>query len=222
MKCEDVILELDAFLSGELDRAAARQIETHVAECPVCAVELKTLRKENSLYDSFLSTIEVPPGDWKMTARPGFFAEPAGQEDATQRPQAPIRLRPGKRLAWAVAASLIVTTGVAVYFYQSRRAVEPDHQANGSPSIIEEYNMDDTVSGLNQAVVALGLAYDQKKEELDPTIVSELDRNIGVIDKAIAECQQALKNDPRNDQAAEFLVVAYEKKIDLLKQITED
>jgi anti-sigma factor RsiW len=35
---------LSAYLDGELDAAAREQVESHLAACPICAVELESLR----------------------------------------------------------------------------------------------------------------------------------------------------------------------------------
>jgi hypothetical protein len=51
-----------------------------------------------------------------------------------------------------------------------------------------------------------------------PDAVESIDRDLKVIDDAIAELKQAIANDPRNPALRHLLAASYRQKIDLLKR----
>ena len=56
MRCEDIVIELDAYSTGELDVGTCAEIERHIRQCPSCRNELSTLREENAIYLDYAST----------------------------------------------------------------------------------------------------------------------------------------------------------------------
>jgi hypothetical protein len=53
---------------------------------------------------------------------------------------------------------------------------------------------------------------------LRPDAAASIDRDLKVIDSAIAELQEAIRNDPRNAALRHLLAASYRQKIDLLKR----
>ena len=51
---------LQAYLDGEIDSAAERVLREHVAVCAVCAAELDTLRRADSIVQQSLALIDTP------------------------------------------------------------------------------------------------------------------------------------------------------------------
>jgi len=74
-------------------------------------------------------------------------------------------------------------------------------------------------------------AYLQTIAKLDSTIKSqksmrpglqvEYERNLAVVDRAIAATRTAAKNNPNNPDAADFMFAAYQSKVDLLNTIAD-
>jgi hypothetical protein len=200
MRCEEIEIELDAFLAGELETEKCAVIEQHLRQCSHCRAELEISRRENALYQAYASAIDIPAQPWtKRRFHPAF---------------------PG----WipAAAAMVLLAAGLAWYFFQNQKT--PDMagvRTGGHPAEIA-IPMDQTVNDLEKAVALLQTSYAQKKPTLDPELVKELDRNLEVTRTAIAECRQALETNPGNDQVIEFLIHDYEKQIDIYKHITEE
>lgn len=66
---------------------------------------------------------------------------------------------------------------------------------------------------------ALRTIVDERFAELDSTTVSELQRNIAIIDKAIADSREALRRDPRSRLLTKQLDRALGHKLDLLRRV---
>jgi hypothetical protein len=205
MRCEDIAIELDAYEAGELEGTTRAGIEQHLQQCTICSLELATIRKENELYRAYASASK----DWAA-------AEPATDQIQLKKNQSLI-----PRWAWAVAAMLILAAGLSWYFHDLKSA--PGIAGSGIPAPPPEaaVPMDEALKDLEQAITSLQRSYAEKKSQLDQNLVQELDRNLAVTRAAIHQCKQALKQDPVNIQAAKFLVLDYQKHINILKQITE-
>lgn len=216
MVCERVMMELDAYVTGELDAEMSAEIERHLSECPACRAELLVLQKENALYHECRSTVEVPTGAWEKLQLRINLSPMADSEDS----KPVIRHWPFaiRWWMWAAAASVLLVTGLSVYFYELRHTPSPDTE-NRAESLLP---IDQTVKDFQQALALLEEAYAKKKANLDPELVRELDRNLALTRGAIDECQRALKEEPNNLQAVEFLLLGYEKQIDMLRHITEE
>lgn len=54
-----------------------------------------------------------------------------------------------------------------------------------------------------------------------PGMQSEYERNLAMVDRAIAATRNAAKNNPNDPDAAEFMFAAYQTKVDLLNQVAD-
>jgi anti-sigma factor RsiW len=212
MRCQQVVIELDAYLTGELEPPADAQVESHLKECAACAAELEVLRKEPSFYQAYASTIQSPADAWsniqaRMASRNGgvFFR---GRF---------LRLR-----TWAVAASVLLAVALSLVIYYKSGSSQFDSPETSERAAEIQFHIDRAVNDFEQALTLLNQSYAAKKRQLDPQLAAELERNLRVIDVAIAQCQRALQENPNSRQAAEFLLIAYQKKIDILEHITEE
>lgn len=59
----------------------------------------------------------------------------------------------------------------------------------------------------------------QKLQTLSPTLRAEYERNVAVVDEAIASTRAAVKSNPADRDAQEFLRSAYQEKLDLLSAV---
>jgi hypothetical protein len=59
----------------------------------------------------------------------------------------------------------------------------------------------------------------QKLQTLSPTLRAEYERNVAVVDEAIASTRAAVRSNPADKDAQEFLRTAYQDKIDLLAAV---
>jgi len=202
MRCQESMSELDAYLTGELDRDARAKVGRHLKECAVCRTELDLIRKENAIYREYGAAIEIP-----LDASERVF-------NSSDKPESAIHW-----WRWAAAAAVLVVAIVSWRLYATRHIGETAGNVAGGQ--MAEIPMHQAVSSYEQAVLLLQASYEGKKPNLDPALVRELDRNLQVAGSAVAECKLALKRHPHDPQIVEILLLDYEKQLGILKQITE-
>ncbi|MGB7924974.1 MAG: zf-HC2 domain-containing protein [Pyrinomonadaceae bacterium] len=56
---------------------------------------------------------------------------------------------------------------------------------------------------------------------LKPSLRAEYERNLAVVDQAIEATRRAARSDPNDDDAASFLLTAYQSKVDLLNTVAD-
>jgi anti-sigma factor RsiW len=110
MNCEDIGLQLSAFLDQSLDDQYFRNVREHLADCPRCSEEVAGLAECRQLVSS-LPDVEPPVG---LVTR--VMAE---VREAAHRPRILQRLFPPVRLKMPLQAAAVVLIGIlSVYLYQ--------------------------------------------------------------------------------------------------------
>ena len=72
-----------------------------------------------------------------------------------------------------------------------------------------------------QTIARLDSAIKAEKKEMRPTLQVEYERNLAVVDRAIAATRTAAKKNPNDPDAAEFMFSAYQSKVNLLNTIAD-
>jgi hypothetical protein len=72
-----------------------------------------------------------------------------------------------------------------------------------------------------QAVDELARALETRRASLAPETVATLERNLAIIDAAIAESRAALVNDPNSRELTEMLSSTYDAKVQLLRRAVQ-
>lgn len=216
MTCQE--LPTAAYVDGELDPVAERDVERHLEGCAVCralVADLRTLRAAAFTLDR-----REPPADLFRRIQARLGAEP---------PQPVRRLPwPNTRSAWgtwlAAAAALIVATGIGVApllepSTDPPQTVPPADQAALVDSVqadlqAAEQHYDRAIQGLEQIART-------ESGELDPQLAAVLQKNLQVVDQAIDESRAALKAQPASPTAQEGLFEAMRTKVALLQQTVE-
>jgi len=217
MRCEDVLVELDAYSTGELDPDKSADIERHIRQCIHCGTELKTLGKEKILYREY-ACIEGLPSPSRIEAQISKL-QPGALNTASpkRKPPAPIHRR-----LWPIAAALLMALSVSWFFLSNRGTQEIAGRATAENPPGVSPSIQNAMSDFEQAIAVLQASYANKKEAIDPAIVEELDNNLMVTQRAITECKQALKENPHDDRAITFLMLDYQKHLGILRHITEE
>lgn len=76
--------------------------------------------------------------------------------------------------------------------------------------------LDEAQGHYEQAVRALGEAFAAQKGELDPQVAELFERNLAVIDATIQACRAAVRAEPDDLEARNYLLAAYTQKVALL------
>ena len=72
-----------------------------------------------------------------------------------------------------------------------------------------------------QAIARLDSTIKSNKNGMRPSLQVEYERNLAVVDRAIAATRNAAKNNPNDPDAADFMFAAYQSKVDLLNTIAD-
>jgi hypothetical protein len=62
-------------------------------------------------------------------------------------------------------------------------------------------------------------ALQERRERLSPETIASVERNLEVIDRALAEVRAALERDPGNKELTRMLVSTHRKKVDTLRRV---
>jgi anti-sigma factor RsiW len=72
-----------------------------------------------------------------------------------------------------------------------------------------------------QAIARLDSTIKSDKKAMRPALQVEYERNLAVVDRAIAATRSAAKSNPNDPDAADFMFAAYQSKVDLLNTIAD-
>jgi anti-sigma factor RsiW len=109
MNCAETKRLVDAYVDNELDLRSALEVEEHLAGCPGCEAEEKSLRELQTLARTGLTRYSPSPG-FEARLREAVHASPA------EAPQAAQIIRP-KRWNWTALAPLAAAAAVLVVAY---------------------------------------------------------------------------------------------------------
>ena len=72
-----------------------------------------------------------------------------------------------------------------------------------------------------QTIARLDSTINSNKKSMRPGLQVEYERNLAVVDRAIAATRSAAKSNPSDPDAADFMFAAYQSKVDLLNTIAD-
>ena len=72
-----------------------------------------------------------------------------------------------------------------------------------------------------QTIARLDSTIKANKKEMRPSLQVEYERNLAVVDRAIAATRTAAKKNPNDPDTADFMFAAYQSKVDLLNTIAD-
>ena len=72
-----------------------------------------------------------------------------------------------------------------------------------------------------QTIARLDTTIKSDKKGMRPSLQVEYERNLAVVDRAIAATRSAAKSNPNDPDAADFMFAAYQSKVDLLNTIAD-
>lgn len=223
MPCARYRESIHELVDGTIGPIRRAELQQHLETCGACralAADLQFVR------DSAASLGQLQPPD-------GAWLQIAGRlrQEGRVTPLPAILRRPSSRRAAlvAIAASFILAIGASLMVLQRdearRTAVPADTRAGNAAD-------DDPVQGIAEEIRLAELHYqnaigrleqvaqlDEASGEttIDPQTVATLQKNLGVIDQAIAESRSALRIEPQNAPARDSLFEALRRKVALLQ-----
>ena len=121
---------------------------------------------------------------------------------------------PWRRRAYAIAAALALVIGssaVTMLLMRSGERVPAPQVADiPAPRFLEAEYVSQTES--------LSELLERQRDQLAPETIATLERNLAIIDAAIADSRAALAADPSNPELETLLRAGYEQKVALLER----
>jgi tetratricopeptide (TPR) repeat protein len=218
-------------VDGTIGAIRRAELERHLAECAECRsllADMEALRHAAGALDS----LEPPDGVWLQIA--GRLRQEGRVALPPARP--PARVRHVAILA--IAASLLVAVGAAIVMLLTQyRGNTPGAQpvaattqpaGNAATDIgvesveaefrLAEQHYQNAIAKLEQAARLDQSASAQDPNALDAQTAAMLQKNLQVIDQAIAESRSALRSEPSSAPARDSLFDALRRKVALLQE----
>jgi anti-sigma factor RsiW len=233
---EHVTKHLSSYMDDELSATARTAVDAHLRDCRDCSADLEALRQVVA-HAAAIAAHDAPPARDLWT---GIQARIDGSSVAAFRPRTENQnLEPGtrnleaRRISLSVAqlamaaALLMAVSGTAAWMLRGRAPVagvtgqaiiQAEIEPRASSTDVRPVNFADPQ--YDAAVSDLERALEERRNDLNPRTVEILERNLKLIDAAIAQARQALEEDPGNMYLNRHLVDSRRRKLDLLRRAT--
>ena len=207
---------LSDYLDGDLAAAERAALERHLETCAACRTTLGELRRVVARAQALDDT---PPAHepWPAIARrigaKALGATPAqpGVVDLGER-RARRRFTFSMPALAAAAIAWMLVSGVAMYAFMRARTVTTASETPAPAAGIL------AVAGYDAAVTQLEQALTVNRAQLDTATVRVLEKNLAIIDRAIAEARHALAADPASQYLNHHLARTMQRKLELLRR----
>jgi hypothetical protein len=221
---------IQELIDGTIGAIHRAELERHLEECAECRSFLADLEAIRRTTDS-LDMLEPPAGVWMQ------IAGRLRQEGRVQAPPAPVPSRTPRIAILAIAASLVFAVGVSITLlvtqYRSTNTPAPaaatatttPGNANQDIAVesveaefrLAEQHYQNAIAKLEQAARLDQAGSGRDDNALDAQTAAMLQKNLQVIDQAIAESREALRSEPLSAPARDSLFDALKRKVALLQ-----
>ncbi len=209
MSCQAYDAEIGDYVDGTMDKARRAEFESHLTECASCRAVVADFTVIRST--SLSLEPQVPPAHvWqKLSAAIDAEPTPLFAGGPWWRVFAPVA-------AMAVLVASLSWTAAQLTLVPAERLARTEPGTQTEPaSILAEYqlaerNLTSTIEGLERIAATNRTPIDMETEDI-------LKANLTVLDGAIGESREALKNEPENDVAQQSLFEALSNKVALLQ-----
>ena len=209
--------KLSEYLDGELERADAGALERHLSTCANCRTALDELRAVAATARA-LDDREPETELWSGIAariRAAHTGETAVVDLAERRSRRHVSFTI-PQLAAAAAAVLMVGVSATVLTMRDSGSAPV---AAASPTVATEFLPVGMLAGgaeYESAIQELAEALEKHRDALDSTTVFVLEQSLAVIESAIVEAQEALRQEPDDQYLNAHVAHAKQRKLELL------
>ena len=229
MQCSQYREWIQDRTDGTLGSIRSAELERHLDDCADCRAFAADLQ---SIHDAAasLEPLAAPDGVWLQVA--GRLIQEGRVSPPPARVSAPAR----HAALLAIAAALVIAVGASIVMllpeFRSNNRPQPadvasspqpgNAQPDGAVHSVEtefrlaEQHYQNAIAGLEKAA-RLDQASADQNAAIDPQTASMLQKNLEVIDQAIAESRSALRSEPQSIPARDSLFDALRRKVGLLQ-----
>ena len=193
MMCLHMEALLNEYVDGTLTARERATVEAHLVDCAGCQAAIVELRALVTAAAALPKSIAPKRNLWTTI-------------DARIVQRATWNVHRLRWRALAAAAVLVIALGMYRFLPPSTAHYRPAGQ--GWAAVQADFD---------RATSELGLILTAERERLRPETIALLERNLAVIDAAIAESRAALARDTASAELRRFYVAAARQKVELLR-----
>ncbi len=230
MACTRYVTSIQELVDGTLGPIRRADLDAHMDTCADCRALFEDLQKIHDAAGT-LSEMPVPDRAWLQIA--GRLRQEGRIHDL---PPAQRAWRPGRTVVLALAACLILAIGASLLLLLpiSRQSAPsstvsspsrtPAPAASASPAAPDAASFETVQTEVDQAQKQMETAIAHmeqitraNQQALDSKTAATLEKNLSIIDQAIAENRAAVKSEPTSVTARGQLFETLKQKVSLLQ-----
>lgn len=211
--CDDALVLVSDRLDAPLSDTQRAQLDAHLAGCAECRAVARDL-EQIQVEAASLPTLTPSRDLWA-----GIEARIEAPVVSLNAPRRPLARWSGRQVAAAAAVLMAVTAGGTWFVAARSTNTAADRVAvTAAPrtqlvSVAAQKGM----ATYESEIAALHNIIETRRAELDSNTVAVLEKNLKLIDQAIAESKAALTADPASAFLADRVSRAYDTKLELLR-----
>jgi len=218
MYCNQYREAIQELADGTIGPVRRAELQTHLDQCDACtalAADLRKIREAAAALDR-----PAPPAH--------VWMQIAGRLRQEGRVSAASSSHRKHYALLAIAAALVLSVGTSLWLLFSHRGpaaatqVQSSIQSEGNPgqgdavqSITDDLKVAEQY--YQSAISKLEQAAKNNDGSIDPQTAAVLEKNLTVIDEAIAQSRTVLKSEPQSQPARDSLFNALRRKVTLLQ-----
>jgi hypothetical protein len=228
MACERYLNSIQESVDGTIGSIRRAELEMHLDECADCRALREDLQRIHDAAAA-LPVLEAPDRAWLQ------IAGRLRQEGRIREIASPVRASRPHYVAWLAAAAAVILAVAATMRLLVPRGAPPARTARTGPpaatpaapapgnaappqSVESAQNAVDVAQQqFEKAIENLEKVAKDNAQALDPTTSATIDKNLGIIDQAIADSRAVANAEPTNVAARETLFEALRHKVSLLQ-----
>jgi len=216
MACQQYLNSIHEAVDGTIGSIRRAELELHVDTCVECRALLEDLRRIHDAAAA-LPALDAPDRAWLQ------IAGRLRQQGRISESAAPAVRR--SYVVWlAAAAAVILAVASAVMLLMPRStptapqsAAATGNAADGKSVEAVQNEVDAAQQQFEKAIAELEKVAKANQQALDTETAATIDKNLGILDQAIAENRAVVKSEPASVAARETLFQALRSKVSLLQ-----
>jgi anti-sigma factor RsiW len=223
MACDRYLNSIHESIDGTIGSIRRAELEMHLDQCEDCRALHDDLKRIHDAAAA-LPALDAPDRAWLQIA--GRLRQEGRIQQEVKTPSSGRRAYVG----WLAAAAAVILAVAASVLLLKPGAGPAPQTAQSAPATAPAAAATDP-RALESATTAVEAAQDQfekaiadlekvakaNQQVLDPATSTTIDKNLGILDQAIAENRAAVKTDPTSVAARETLFETLRQKVNLLQ-----
>jgi len=210
--CTDIEPRLSAYVDGALTAEERADVARHLDQCGQCRGIVRDLERLRNTARQ-LGPVRPPDHIWLEIAGQVHAAAGSPARPAAASPRRPVVWQ------WVGLAAMLVLVTMAVYFVMRAQGGAPPPGNAGRDAAVQAVadELQLAMQHYENAIAQLEALTKNRDSTIDPAVAAMLQKNLTVVDEAIAESRMALASNPESEPARESLFEALRRKVGVLQ-----